>query len=746
MTMRPARVRGLLTVCVIAPCVMALPVAARADSAALARTTHVASWRALRSMQRDSVTICLEDAHTHAPLSGAQIADVVQAAHPDAPGASAVPRIAVGSCLRVANTRVLVRRVGYHARTVALSTLTADRGGGSTTSADWRVMVSLTSLSHTRADASAEVATQLTVQRVVADAEERRAGRLSSTVTVASARRAGVGTTTGLLALLPFVALRSARGESGVSLRGARSEQVVIMLDGMPLNDPATGIADVSDIALSSLGSATVALGADPLGVGPGASGGVLALESSAQRVIAARAGAFGEQHLEGAWHRAALGARWQVSASHRRADNDFPFFNDAGATSKALREHRVNNDEQRSTLSVGATGEVTQWSVMASTGERGMVGPANVRTYDADRSRTQRLLVRGQHAGERVQWVAGARVFTLDYRDPTRPELNATARARAGEIEGRTRTGAIAWRVGGGADDVLASGGIAQARGRAFAVASFAHRDERNVLDAGIRTDAVGAFGALPSFSLGAERVWRGSLADESLVAVGARLAQAVRVPTLYDLYFSSPQRLFVRTLRPERVRLDAELLSRVERRTPMGVLTLHASVVARDTRDAIIWFPGNFGWSPANVGMERLRGGEARAQLSPRWGTASLWVTRYNAMLTSGALQIPTPYVARLAGGGQLQARRGATSAGVFIRAMGPRPFTAGPRNPAFELPSAWLSDVSLSHRLVLSATEALVSLSLDNAMGVRWQAVRGFPSPGRSWAISTTLRQRP
>ncbi len=693
---------------------------------------------ALALPSADSVTMCVSDALTRAPIVGAQVAVL------DPRRGLGPWRILPDACARVPLATLLatlqVRRVGYRQRTVDIA-VTADTAAPH----DMVVAVSLWPVSQRLpvADAPDREAQLLRTQRVRATADTPGASRLVVSMNVEAARAQGIGTTSGLLAALPFASLRSARGETGVSLRGARREQVAITLDGMPLSDPATGLADVSDLPLVALGSASVVLGADPLGTGPGASGGVVALNSAAQRSASARVGAFGEQQIEGAWRTIGAGALWHASASHRRSDNDFDFENDAGASGVRSRETRVNNDEQRSTVAVGAAAANVQITALASTGERGMVGAANVRAYDADRSRTTRLLVRGQLTRDRVQAVSGVRIFSLAYRDPTHPLLDATARAIAGDAEMRGGWRALDLRAGVGGDGVRASGGIEQSRGRAFAVANYDRRASGGSVDVGARLDAIGTYGALPSFSLAVERVARtGGMRDADLT-VGARIAQAVRVPTLYDLYFSSPQRLFVRTLRPERVLLDAELQARAESATGIGRLSVQASVVSRQTRDAIVWFPGNFGWSPANVGGERLSGAEARVRLRPRWGELSAWGTYYDAVLTSGALRIPTPYVSRVAGGGQLLAHLRSVHVSTLLRVMGPRPYTAGPRNAAFELPTVALCDVSLSHRLTLPAAEMLVSLSLENATDARWQSVRGFPMPGRGWAISTTLR---
>jgi len=49
-----------------------------------------------------------------------------------------------------------------------------------------------------------------------------------------------------------------------------------------------------------------------------------------------------------------------------------------------------------------------------------------------------------------------------------------------------------------------------------------------------------------------------------------------------------------------------------------------------------------------------------------------------------------------------------------------------------------------VGLAYRLPLAARwpGSLVSLALDNATGVRWQSVQGFPMPGRTWQFALHL----
>ena len=135
---------------------------------------------------------------------------------------------------------------------------------------------------------------------------------------------------------------------------------------------------------------------------------------------------------------------------------------------------------------------------------------------------------------------------------------------------------------------------------------------------------------------------------------------------------------------------------------------------------------------------------------RVTPRWGSISAWTTLYDAALTTDALRIPTPYVARVAAGSDLNLQHRAFSVSVHARTMGRRPFSAGPRDFAYELPAVTLIDVGIAHPLPRLFTprnaESLVSWSIDNVGDAAWQSVRGFPSPGRSFAITLTLRHTP
>jgi hypothetical protein len=393
------------------------------------------------------------------------------------------------------------------------------------------------------------------------------------------------------------------------------------------------------------------------------------------------------------------------------------------------------------------------------------------VRAYDEDRAHTRRLFVRATRDVDRVLMTTGVRAFALGYRDPRRPMFDRDARVLAADVEARGSVQGVLLQGGGGVDRLRASDGLAQSRGRGWLAASHARDVIGLQWHGGVRLDGVtgangtsatdepSGAGLWPSFSLASERRMRLAAAHQAVV--GMRLAQALRVPTLYDLYFSSPQRLTVRTLRPERVELDGELFARWRTHARDFSLAVDGALVARRSRDAIVWFPGNFGWSPANVGRESVRGLEVRLEAQRDRLLLAAWSTWYRATLQAGALRIPTPYVPETAAG--LVARAplartvlartpvarspfGAIEAGLVGRVTGSRPYTAGPRDPFFRLPAVTLVDLSLASRHRVREADWLLTAALENVTDVAWQSVRGFPAPGRAWSVALTIQPRP
>ncbi|MBI3791885.1 MAG: TonB-dependent receptor [Gemmatimonadetes bacterium] len=566
---------------------------------------------------------------------------------------------------------------------------------------------------------------------VATTADAAPPARAGGTRTALAAREAAQPTVAALVATMPGVASRSARGEATWQLRGARAEQVLVTLDGVPLNDPASGAADAADLPLAMIARVRVIPGADGA-AGGGAIGGTIALESSTAPVLALTSGAFGMRSLEGATAGTVGGMRLRAGGAWRASDGDYPFINSDGAAGSDTTERRTNNDERRLALFAALTGDAWHVSAMASTSERGLPGPMNVRSAEGDRARADRAMVRVGVGGGNWTLAAGVRTLRMRYVNLAAPTLDTDARTVSPEAEAAIALGGVAWRAGAGADRLDGTGLASATRARGFLSGERGWTLAGWRGTAGVRVDAIDGAGAMASPWIAAEGTGR--------IALYARVAQAFRAPTLYDLYFSAPQRLSARALRPERTTLDAELGLRAHLADDGVRFT--ASAFSRTVDDAIIWFPGNFTWSPSNVGRERADGLEASVEVDFSPLTLSAWGSATRATLDAGGLTLPTPYVPVGAGGLATQVATVAGTWSAAVRVIGARSFTAAPASAETQLPPTGLLDLAWSRRFTIAGTPALVATGLANALDARWESVRRFPSPGRAWNLSLTL----
>lgn len=650
---------------------------------------------------------CVVAAESGVPLAGVDVRALRSHARAtsDALGAVAI-------ALAPSDT-VRLRRVGYRARLVPAPRL---------------------------ADGAACVALESSVQRLAPvsvrdSATMARTARLVATRTAESLRAAGASSVAEAVALLPFVSVRASRGGVALSMRGARSEQVAVTLDGVPLNDPSTGRADLSGLPLAFLGAATAAPGSDAATYGSGQNGGVLALNSGRGSVVGVGAGSFGARRAEGAAALSAGAARVRVGVSVSRTRNDFPFVNDRGCTGCDSVERRVNADERESSAILSASLPTVQLLLLGGETVQGMAGPKNVRLFDDDRGRERRGAARVSAA--RGGWLAqgSVRAFGLTYRDPARPSFDSDARAVAADADAARALGPATLRVGAGFDRASGRSGdasfVAPFRPRAFASVATRWTGGRLASALSARVDAVRTAGARATASAGVEGRGR--------VAPFLRASQAFRVPTLYDEYFSSPQRVLVRPLRPEYVPLDAEAGARAA----FGRVTASAAAFARVTHDAIVWFPGNFSWSPSNAGRERVYGAEGQASVVLPWLALDGWAGTYVAHLRTGRATVPTPYVPYAAGGATATLRRGEGTLVGTLRATGRRPYINAPITRDYELPGVALLGVHATYSVPLNGTRASLAAGVDNVGDVRWEPVYAYPAAGRSWTASLTLQ---
>ncbi|HHO58961.1 MAG TPA: hypothetical protein ENJ64_01870, partial [Thiotrichales bacterium] len=152
------------------------------------------------------------------------------------------------------------------------------------------------------------------------------------------------------------VQVRSTGGAGSLStvvLRGASAEQVIVYLDGVPLNDASGSPMDLSLIPLSTVERIDVYRGSTPLELGNPSIGGAINIitrqagETSSQTTASLSAGSFQTYRFSGSASVSKAADDFLFSGSYLQSDNDFSFVNDNGTPANPAddRREKRNND-----------------------------------------------------------------------------------------------------------------------------------------------------------------------------------------------------------------------------------------------------------------------------------------------------------------------------------------------------------------------------------------------------------------
>ncbi|MFN7132409.1 MAG: TonB-dependent receptor, partial [Myxococcales bacterium] len=229
-------------------------------------------------------------------------------------------------------------------------------------------------------------------------AEERPDGTTrdpSAFATRVEHRRSGAVSTADLARAAPGVTVRDfgLNQSATVSVRGSTSDQVVVLLDGLPMNSAAGGGTDLSLLPVAFVERLTVLRGASGARYGAGAMGGVVEIDTVDAAALpplfgTLSYGSFGTADASvGTAHR--FGDATAVLFGFvRSSSGDFPFLYDdrpqlpGNPLTWRLRE---NNDARRAgaLLKAGWQKDGTRADLMveADGGERGLPGSAQAPT-----------------------------------------------------------------------------------------------------------------------------------------------------------------------------------------------------------------------------------------------------------------------------------------------------------------------------------------------------------------------------
>lgn len=537
-----------------------------------------------------------------------------------------------------------------------------------------------------------------------------------------------------------------------VSIRGSNPDQVVVMVDGMPLNPAGGGATDLSLIPLEQVESIEIIRGGSSALRGSGAMGGVVNIitKKAGRKPATTLYTSYGSFNtFETRVSHSRGGENWRALAAGNflHSDGDFPYIDDRGTefNTKDDREDKRRNNgvDSRSFLlkaggTVGALDISAQNSLTVS--DRGQPGLVTFPTPHVRRRDTQNIMGLSAFLSGPTPWMSITakgyyRYLATRYADPYGeqtgvPRESVTAEhAPTGEtdLDFLISEDHLLTLGGGGGEERLEDRdrpdrrrGVANLHARHKA--DFFHR--RLVLIPALRFDWVEGVGEQLSPKLGMKilpRPW---------LTVQGNLARSFRAPSFTELYAEEGLQVGNLDLKPERA-FSADAGAQVRTRE----LFLEAVYFHQEVEDLIEYvLVSGFRYKPFNIGSVRVRGGEFSGSLRPcSWAEASGNATITYAIDTTGepnrdGIQIPgrPRYMA---------------NAGLKIgpkRLYGTLEYNYVGENYLTFAGTKLIPERHLWNAALVGRPEERLTLGAEvkNLRDERAQDLRGLPLPGRAW----------
>ena len=560
-----------------------------------------------------------------------------------------------------------------------------------------------------------------------------------------------------LLAAVPGAVVRAdGGGAQRLSIRGSSADEVLVLVDGAPINDALTGEADLSRVPLQGVESVEVVTGARSAQHGARALGGVGLVRTGAHRpgfATSARAGSLGSAAVQADASARVHAATVEAGARFTRANGEFRF--DRPDALGGGEAERSNADERE----IGGFGGLgvgpLRLRVEHARLERGLPGPVHATTpearHDATRTiATASVLTGAAPIAARVDAHAGW--HDLRYEDPA-PAFGAayfdTTRARElgvrAEAEHATGAG-LRREMGAGLE-------LRHLRLESTTLdRDVVERTDRGVFARGALELAKIALSPRLSVAARADR-WRSDWIASHEVAlrlslralvIDAAQRSAFTPPSPSDQFFASGVGIEPNPdLEPERVRSELELGVSTTLDVARIPIALGTSVYRSDVSGMIVWAPDHrFVWSPHNRDVKR-RGGEAwlRTTLA-RDVEAGGWlsVARVTYDWPGDADSVQVVYRPRYSGGATFDWNPGAWRVGARALYTGVRYATPGLSNP---LPGYWDVRLALSREWRRGPALLVASLRVERLLDNTDSFIHGYPEAGRRLFIELGVR---
>jgi iron complex outermembrane receptor protein len=563
----------------------------------------------------------------------------------------------------------------------------------------------------------------------------------------------GAGTVGDVLSRVQGLVVRTSGpgGTQQVSIRGAPERATLVLLDGIPLNDPVTGEADLSTVDLSSIESITILPGGASSRYGGRAAAGVVLIETlhagTQERHVALEAGSLGVRNAAIGWSGVTplpwtLGASWdQLAGAY-----EFKLPAEAGG-GEGVRE---NGDAKSGDVHASTTLRVAAGRLDIRAAhhvlKRGLPGrgyapsPHARQQYERSHASAIWRLNRRAIDASLVLALARQRIRQQDDRPPFGDPYDDTTRVSALEIrtEISRRTGNAA-TFGAGAEfrshDIRSTSLSTTAADDFLNAGAFAHGElsiaKRFRAALQLRADRDPAL-----------KHWTGSHSvtgtwSNGVLAAHVAHRSSFSPPTLGDRYFRAGVGIAPNPdLRAERIPAEIEAGLRIQLRGVAGMASLRTTAFRGNIDGMILWAPDyRFIWSPYNADVKRW-GAETGIQLESREGRFRLdgaWtMTRVTYDRGPQDDDVQIAYHPRHTALLSTRVLAGSTQVSGDLRYTGDR--TTAPTR-VNTLSGFWTLDAAVSHSRRIGRWRMVFDVRVQRVLDEKDTLIFGFPEPGRT-----------
>ena len=547
------------------------------------------------------------------------------------------------------------------------------------------------------------------------------------------------------------------------SIRGSSAAEVLVVVDGVVVNSPLTGVADLSQLSLATVERVTVLQGAQSARYGGRALAGAILVDTRRadhEASLALDAGSWGEHAISGSVGDGASVSETArvsgtVSAERRSTRGDFAY--DVPEVRGGGTARRANSDVSSSSA-LGVVGLDWNGGTLRARGDwhatsRGLAGsivqPSLTGRDDE------------HHASGALEFSSAPGVFFLDasasvsrdrahFADPTPPFgssyddlLNATearvaSAATATGNAGSATLGADARRLA-----VTATSLANPPRSQRIAGAYANVRTARELGSVGVAAALAGRFDHDDLLDGTATSPRASVELTRSAVSLSGSIGDGYSPPSLADQFFHEGVLVKANpSLVPERTRGETELRAALhDVSLAGGAATFGANAAAyrADVHGMILWAPDfRFIWSPSNVDVRR-----SGWQLGARLAAPS-----FSGVAVSGSVDHTDVTYAGGAQGGQVIYRPRVTARfaesiarpfarlDVETRYVGSRRTVAG--SDLNTLAPYWLTDLRLAVPIVRGPWRLEGTVGVENVFDREASMLIDYPFGGRRWTV--------